>query len=117
GDAHEILRHNSSCAEIEVSDFAVAHLACGQTDTKPGSYEQRARAPSPERIPGWSVGECDCVAVSFGAIAPSIEYDERDWPRARRACHYISNVIRPGRESAEADNGNFQTQTGDRPGS
>ena len=81
-DAYKILHHHASGAEIQVSDLAVAHLPFGQADAKSGSFEQRARAAAPERIPGRGVGECDCVAVSFGAVAPSIEYDERDWPRA-----------------------------------
>ena len=48
---------------------------------------------------GRSIRESNCVAFSFGAIAPSIEDDERDWSRARCACHYISNVIPPRREA------------------
>src|SRR6266550_4020637 len=79
GDTYEILHHYSSGAEIEVSDFAVPHLPRRQADAKPGSFEQRPRSATPERVPGGRVGECDCVAVSFGAIAPSVEYDERDW--------------------------------------
>src|SRR5882762_854435 len=81
-DSYQILHHHASRPKIEVSDFAVAHLPFGETNANTRCFEERARAASPERVPGRGVGECDCVAVSFGAIAPSIEYDERDWPRA-----------------------------------
>src|SRR5215210_1658173 len=78
-----------------MADFAVAHLARWQADAEARGLEERARAASPERVPDRGVGECDCVAVSFRAVAPSIEYDERDWPRALCSGHYMSNVILP----------------------
>src|SRR2546423_14845260 len=82
-DAYQILHHDAASAEIEVADFAVAHLPFGQIDAQPGRLEQGPRAPRPYGIPGRSGCECDCVAGSFGAITPAIEYDQRDWPRAR----------------------------------
>ena len=81
-DAYQILHHHASGAEIEVADFAVAHLALGKTDAEPRRFEQRARAARPERVPDRGVGEGDGVSFGFRAIAPAIEYDERDWPRA-----------------------------------
>src|SRR5450756_248529 len=41
-DAYQILRHDASGAEIQVSDLAVAHLSFRQTDAKSGSFKQRA---------------------------------------------------------------------------
>src|SRR6185295_8828344 len=83
GDAHQILHHHTARAEIEMSDFAVPHLPFRQTDTQSGCFEQGTGAATPERVPGWSPGEGDRVAFGFGAVAPSIEYYERDWPRPR----------------------------------
>src|SRR6478752_5158798 len=108
-DANEVLHHDSPRAKIEVADFAVSHLSGGQADTETGGFEQRPGAAFPERIPGRRVGECDCVAVSFGAVAPSIENDERDWPRALCDGHYC-NVIPPWREGVTSQNGNSKTE-------
>src|SRR6476469_1986394 len=90
GDANEILHHDAASAEIEVTDLAITHLSFGQTHTEAGCFEQAARSTRPQRVPGGGVGKRDRVSFSLGAVAPAIEYYQRDWPRSLCARHYIT---------------------------
>src|SRR6187397_892466 len=56
-DAHEVLRHHASGAEVEVPDLAVAHLALGETDGQPACVEQRMWLGGPEPVPDGGVAE------------------------------------------------------------
>ena len=77
-DAHEVLHHDAAGAEVQVSDFAVAHLSLGKPDRAAGRLEQRPRVSRDERVPGRGVRQRDGVALALGAISPAVEHDEHD---------------------------------------
>jgi hypothetical protein len=87
-DAHQVLRHDASRAEIQVADFTVADLSLGKTDGEPRCLEQRARRTLPQPMPHRCVAELDRVAVAARAEPPAVEDDQYDRgaPAAAR-CH------------------------------
>ena len=72
-DPNEILLDDTTRAEVQVSDLAVAHLSAGQADRFLRRCEQRARRARPEAIPGRHVRHRDRVALALGAITPTVE--------------------------------------------
>src|SRR3989442_4235003 len=86
-DAHDVLRHDSARAEIQVPDFAIADLSVGKTNREAGRLQQRARRALPERVPDWCLAELDGVALAAGAEAPAVEHNE-DHRGARAAAHW-----------------------------
>ena len=73
-DANEVLHHDASGAEVQVSDLAVAHLPLRQPDGEPGRIEQRAGIARDERVPRGSVGQRDRISFAFWAVSPAVEH-------------------------------------------
>ncbi len=61
-----------------MADFAVAHLAVGESDEVFAGAEEGVRVVAQEAVVGWLAGLCDGVAVGLGAIAPAVEDGEDD---------------------------------------
>ena len=79
GDADEVLRHHAAGAQVEVPDFAVAHLSFGKPDGEFARVEQRARMSAPQCLPVGRAGQCDRVSLAFRTIAPAVEHAQHDW--------------------------------------
>src|SRR5204863_9218553 len=73
-DPHDVLRDDAPGAEVQMTHFAVAHLAVGKYYGEPGRVQERARRPAPEAMPDGSVAELDGVALAAGTKAPAVEH-------------------------------------------
>ena len=96
-DAHDVLVHDASRSEIEVADFAVAHLTVGKTDPRTRGFDQRVRIFLPQPVDHRRFGQTNRVGVAPFAPTPTIHDDEQDLlvtrvhrlpppPLPRRAC-------------------------------
>ena len=73
-DAHQVLHHDPTGSEVQMADFAVAHLPLWEADGEPGRVEQRARAPRHQGIPGGRVGQRNRVSFTLRPVSPAIEH-------------------------------------------
>ena len=74
--------HDASGADIQVADFAIAHLSFGEADGGTGGADERVGKFFQEAVVIWFAREGDGVAFSFGAVAPAVEDGEDDGFRA-----------------------------------
>lgn len=74
----QVLHDDSARAEVEMADFAVAHLPGGQPDGKAARVEERARRRVPDLVPDRGPSEFDRVVSGVAAIAPAVEDDQCD---------------------------------------
>ena len=72
-DARDVHQRNSSGAEIQVTDFAITHLALGKSHGAAGCIEQGVREGIPETMPDRGPAQLDRVTLARRAIAPAIE--------------------------------------------
>jgi hypothetical protein len=94
GDAHDVLRHDATRAEVQVSHFAVADLALGKSHREPRRVEEGAWRPAPEAVPRGRVPELDGIAFAAGAEAPAVEHDQDDrGARPIPLCHIGGDAI------------------------
>ncbi len=77
-DARDVHLHDAAGADVEVADFAVAHLPVGQSDEVVGGLDQRVGKFAQQLVVGGLARERDGVVGGFGAIAPSIEDGENE---------------------------------------
>ncbi len=77
-DAGDVHADDAAGAEVEVADFAVAHLAVGQADVVVAGVDEGVGVLAEEAVVGGLAGEGDGVAVGFGAVAPAVENGEDD---------------------------------------
>ena len=66
-------------ADVQVADFAVAHLAVGQADEVPAGLNQRVGILAQQAVVGGLAGQGDGVGLGLGAVAPAVEDDEDEW--------------------------------------
>ena len=72
-DAGDVHLHDAAGADVEVADFAVAHLAVGQADEVLRGANQGVGKLAQQLVVGGLAGQRDGVVGGFGAITPSIE--------------------------------------------
>jgi hypothetical protein len=72
-------------ADVEVSDFAVTHLAVGQPDKRAAGVNQCVGIFAKQAIIGWLASKRDSVGIGFGAITPAVEDDKNERFRTRQA--------------------------------
>jgi len=75
-DAHEVLHHEAPGTQVEMPDFAIAHLSLGEPDGPSRGVEQCSRVVGHEGVPRGRIGERDGVAFALGAVSPAIEYHQ-----------------------------------------
>jgi hypothetical protein len=75
-DAHEVLHHDATGPEVEVTDLGIPDLPFGESDRETRGIDERARQRFPEGPPRRDVAERDGVCRAFGAIPPPVENDE-----------------------------------------
>jgi hypothetical protein len=73
GDVH---LHDASGADVEVADFAVAHLSVGQSDEMLAGADEGIGKLAQQLVVGGLAGQGDGVVGGFGAVAPSVEDGE-----------------------------------------
>ena len=77
-DARDVHVHDAAGADVEVADFAVAHLAFGQPDKRAAGVNQRVGILAQQAVVGWLARERDGIGFGFGAISPAVEDDENE---------------------------------------
>ena len=75
-DARGIHVHNSTRADIQMSDFAVAHLTIRQPDIRAAGLNQRVGILAQQAVVNRLAGERDGVGFGFGSVSPAVEDDE-----------------------------------------
>ena len=73
GDSHKGLINNSSCADVGVANFGVAHLTVRKSDVKSGSTDYGFWAGFFYFIKVWHFCGADCVSVIAFVIAKTIK--------------------------------------------
>ncbi len=72
-DARDVHLHNAAGADVQVADFAVAHLPVGQADKVIGGLDQRVGKLAQQLVVSGLAGQRNGVVGGFSAIAPSVE--------------------------------------------
>src|SRR6266496_3956381 len=78
-DASGIHVHDASGADVQVPDFAVAHLAFRQADIRPAGLNQCVWIFAQETVVSRLARKRDGVGFGFGAVTPAVEDDENEW--------------------------------------
>ena len=84
-DARKVLIHDAAGAEIQVTDFRVAHLSIGQADIETRGAEEALGVGGEHFIVKRGVGEESGVAILLGGgltarvDAPSVANDQNYW--------------------------------------
>jgi len=65
-DARNVHLHNAACANVQVADFAVAHLPVGQADKVVGGMDQRVGKLAQQFVVGGFIGQRDGVVGGLG---------------------------------------------------
>ena len=77
-DAGHVHVDDAAGAEVEMADFAVAHLAFGEADEVLAGADEGVGVFAEEVVVGGLTGEGDGVAVGVGAVAPAVEDGKDD---------------------------------------
>ena len=75
-DFHQILVYDAACADIEVTDLGVAHLAVGKADKLAACLEMGVGICFEKIVPVGSGSAVDGVGMIVLAFAPAIENDK-----------------------------------------
>ena len=73
--------HDSPGANVEMSDFTVAHLPVRQADVVAAGLNQRVGIFPQQAVIDWFAGHSDGIGFGFGTISPAVkdDQDERFW--------------------------------------
>ncbi len=77
-DARDVHVNDAAGADVEMPDFAVAHLPLGQADERPAGVDQRVGIFAQQAVVGRLARQRDGVGLGFGAVSPAIEDDENE---------------------------------------
>src|SRR5438552_170392 len=78
-DASRIHVDDAPGANVQMTDFAVAHLIVWQPNVLATGVDQRVRIFAEQAVINWLAGKGDGVGFGFGAVSPAIEDDEDEW--------------------------------------
>ena len=82
-DAGDVHVNDATGADVEMSDFAVAHLAFGQADKRAAGVNQRVGIFAQQAVINRLARKGDGIGFGFGAVTPAVEDDENEWFRTR----------------------------------
>ena len=68
--------HDAPGADVQVPDFAVAHLPVGQADKRSAGVNQRVGKFAQQTVIVRLARQRDGVRLRFGAVSPAIENDQ-----------------------------------------
>src|SRR5437667_9431344 len=75
-DSRRIHMDDSPGADVQMSNFTVAHLIVRQADVLPAGMNQRVGVLAQQAVVCGLAGEGDGISFGFGAVSPAIEDDE-----------------------------------------
>src|SRR5580700_580488 len=88
-DAGNVHMHDAARANIEMPDFAVAHLPLGQSDKRSAGMNQRVRIFAQQALVGGLARQRDGVGFGLGAITPAVEDDKDQRFRTGHKCGFL----------------------------
>src|ERR1035437_6630116 len=77
-EARDVHVHNAPGTNIEMADFAVAHLPFRQPDKRPAGVNQRVRILAQQPVVDRLGRGGGSVGLGFGAVSPAVEDDENE---------------------------------------
>src|SRR6266404_5783918 len=78
-NSRRIHMDNAPCADVQMSDFAVAHLIVGQADVLTTGVNQSVGILAQQAVVSWLASKCNGIGISFGSITPAVENGENEW--------------------------------------
>ena len=72
-DARDVHVDDAAGADVQMADFAVAHLAFGQSDVRTGGVDQRVRIFAQQPIVDGLARGGNRIALDGGGEAPAVE--------------------------------------------
>ena len=75
-DARNVHRDHAPCADIQMTDFAVAHLPVRQSDEVIRRMQQRVGKLAQQAVIIWFSSLSNCIRFAFCAISPPIQYGQ-----------------------------------------
>src|SRR6202046_47710 len=78
-DASDIHVHDAPGANVEVPNFAVAHLPLGQSNKRPAGMDQRVGILAHYTVVSRLARQGDGVGFGLGPISPAVKNDENKW--------------------------------------
>ena len=82
-NARAVHVNDAASADIQMSDFAVAHLSVRQADGWAAGLNKRVGIFAQQAVIDRLTGKCDGIGFGFGAVTPSVEDDEDERFRGR----------------------------------
>ena len=82
-DAGDVHVNNAPRADVEVPNFAVAHLPFRQSDVRSTGVNECVGIFPQQPVVGWLACESNGVGLGFGPIPPAVENDQYEWFRTR----------------------------------
>src|SRR5215467_689267 len=89
-DAGNIHVDDPASADIEVTNFAIAHLSLGKAHVFAAGVDQRVRVLAQQAVVGGLASEGDSVSFDFRAVTPPIENYENKRFRTRHKLPALS---------------------------
>ena len=75
-EARDVHVHDAPGANIQVADFAVAHLPFRQPNEWPAGVNQRVRILAQQPVIGRLARHGDGITLGLGAVSPAVENNE-----------------------------------------
>ena len=89
-DAGHVLYHDTSRAEVGVTDLRIAHLAARQPDVSRRCIEQRMGAMPPQAVVDGRCREGNRVVLGVFAVPPAVQHAQDEGPGATSYRHDAS---------------------------
>src|SRR5262249_25957967 len=78
GNAHDVLGDDAAGPQVEMPDFAIAHLSFRKSYGETAGVEQCAGERIPETVPHRRAPQLDGIALATLSISPAIQDDQGD---------------------------------------
>src|SRR4051812_16169341 len=78
-DASRIHVHHTSGADVQVADFAIPHLAFGQSHKWTAGLNERVGIFAQQPVINRLTRKHDSISFGLGAVSPAVEDDEHEW--------------------------------------
>src|SRR5258708_37537369 len=78
-DAGDVHVNDAAGANVEMPDFAVAHLSFRKADERSAGMNERGGIFAQQTVVGGLARERDGVGFGLGAVSPAVEDDEDEW--------------------------------------
>ena len=85
-DTSDVHVNDAACTDIQMADFAIAHLSLGEADEGPAGVDQRIGILAQQPVVRRLARERNSVGFGFSAVSPAVEDDQNERFRTRQ-CH------------------------------